>query len=225
MLTGLANLLASHDLPAVAPTDPLPLLIGWLADAQRSGRYDDANAMTLATATADGAPSARIVLCKAIEDAPPAIVFYTSYESRKGRELEANPRAAAVFHWPHAKRQARIEGVVARVTPEESDAYFRTRPLLSRIGAVASHQSAALGSRTELLEAAMKVAGHAALRGGVERPEHWGGYRLNMTALELWSAHEGRLHDRLRWRRAAAERMPETAGLTRPTWMAERVSP
>lgn len=197
----LANLMVSHDLPDTPPPSPLPLLLAWFEDARARGAYADFNAMTLATADASGAPSARIVLCKAIEESPPAIVFYTSYESRKGRELESNPRAAALFHWPHAKRQARVEGVVERVSDAESDAYFRTRPLLSRIGACVSLQSSPIDTNAALVAAALERAKSAALAGEIERPPHWGGYRVHMRAVELWSAREGRLHDRIQWTR------------------------
>lgn len=201
LIEALTSMLACHDLPEPLPQDPMPLLLEWFEDARQSERYDDFNAMTLATATPDGSPSARMVLCKAIEPTTPAIVFYTSYASRKGRELEANPRAAAVFHWPHAKRQARIEGPVQRTTPEESDAYFRTRPLLSRIGASVSPQSRAIGSRQAIIAEAMRIAASKALGMGPDRPVDWGGYRIMAQRVELWSAGNGRLHDRAEWLR------------------------
>lgn len=204
LVDALTGMLACHDLPDLLPDDPMPLLLEWFEDARRSGRYDDFNAMTLATATPDGVPSARVVLCKAIEPQMPAIVFYTSYASRKGQELEANPRASAVFHWPHAKRQARIEGPVRRTTDAESDAYFRTRPLLSRIGAAVSPQSRAIGSRQAVLAEAMRIAASTALVKGPERPQDWGGYRILPERVELWSAGSGRLHDRAEWLRRDA---------------------
>ncbi len=200
----LTGMLVCRDLPDLLPDDPMPLLLEWYEDAYRSERYDDFNAMTLATATPDGVPSARVVLCKAIEPQTPAIVFYTSYMSRKGHELEANPCAAVVFHWPHAKRQARIEGRVQRTTDAESDAYFSTRPLLSRIGAAVSPQSRAIGSRQAVIAEAMRIATSTALVGGPERPQDWGGYRLLPQRVELWSAGSGRLHDRAEWLRRDA---------------------
>lgn len=217
--SALTHLLSCHDLPEPPPGDPMPLFAAWSADAHSSGRYDDPNAMTLATCTPDGEPSARMVLCKAVEIAPPALVFYSSYESRKGRELESNPRAAATFHWPHAKRQVRVEGKVERVSVAESDAYFRSRPLMSRIGCTVSHQSTPIASRAELVSAAVKLASHAALTGSLPRPEHWGGFRLHIRTLELWSAREGRLHDRVRWTRSGA--VSETV----VAWRSERLSP
>ena len=198
----ITELLGAHDLPAQPPHDPMPLLLEWWEDARTRGGYADHNAMSLATATPDGFPSARIVLCKSIESDPPALVFFTNYESRKGRELDANPRAAALFHWPHAKRQVRVEGSVRRVSDEESDAYFRTRPLLSRIGACVSRQSEPIESSQALVAAAMRKARSAMLEGDIQRPPHWGGYRVLIESVELWSAREGRLHDRVRWTRA-----------------------
>ena len=199
LMDALTGVLSCHDLPEHLPEDPMPLLLEWFEEARRCERYDDFNAMTLATATPGGVPSARVVLCKAIEPQTPAIVFYTSYASRKGQELEANPRAAAVFHWPHAKRQARIEGAVRRTSAEESDAYFRTRPLLSRIGASVSPQSRAIGSRQAVIAEAIRIAASTALGMGPDRPADWGGYRIVAERVELWSAANGRLHDRAEW--------------------------
>ncbi len=201
VVRALTGLVACRDLPEPLPEEPMTLLIAWYAAARDSGVYDDFSAMTVATATPDGTPAARVVLCKAIEHDPPALVFYTSYESRKGRELTANPRAAAVFHWPHAQRQARIEGPVMRTSDQESDAYFRTRPLLSRIGARVSPQSAAIGSRETVIAEALKIARAAATGEPIERPAWWGGYRILCRRVELWSAREGRLHDRAVWSR------------------------
>lgn len=215
IISSLSSLVACNDLPDPLPSDPMPLLAAWYEDAKHSGRYDDFNAMTLATATPDGAPSARIVLCKAIEMERPALVFYTSYESRKGEELEANPRAAAVFHWPHAMRQARVEGRVVRTTDEESDAYFRTRPLLARIGANVSPQSRAIESREGVIGEALRIGAQAALGAELRRPAHWGGYRIIPERIELWSAASGRLHDRALWRRN-----PDTDA---PSWSACRL--
>ncbi len=201
LIDSLTGLVTCDDLPEALPPGPMALLVDWFEQARRNERYDDPNAMALATATPDGVPSARIVLCKEIETSPAALVFYTSYESRKGRELEANPHAAGVFHWAHEKRQARIEGTVVRSTPEESDAYFRTRPLLSRIGAAVSPQSREITSRQRLVSDAIKLGTRSALCGELERPPHWGGYRILINSVELWSARSGRLHDRARWTR------------------------
>ena len=216
LLSAITSLLACHDLPEIPPADPMPLLLEWYRDAQQRGRYDDFNAMTLATATPDGRPSARVVLCKTVEPDPPAIVFYTNYLSRKGHELDANPRAAAVFHWPHAKRQVRVEGTTERVSDAESEAYFDSRPLLSKIGASAGIQSQHLKSRNELIAAAIKIATAAALTGSIARPKHWGGFRMHLDSVELWSAREGRLHDRICWKRPSSG--PSTV------WTPERLS-
>jgi len=216
LLSAIGRLLASSDLTDPPPPDPVSILLRWFQEARDCRRYEDFNAMTLATASSDGAPSARTVLCKDIENQPPALVFFTSYISRKGRELEANPRAAAVFHWPHVGRQARVEGEVVRTSDEESDAYFRTRPLLSRVGASVSRQSQPLSGRSELLDAAMAAARSAAVC-GTQRPPHWGGFRLLISRMELWAAGSGRLHDRIAW---TAERCDR-----RILWKAQRLWP
>lgn len=213
----LTRLTACRDLPNPLPHEPMTLLTAWFDDARSRGDYEDFNAMTLATATPDGRPSARVLLCKAVEVDPPALVFYTNYESGKGRQLATNPRAAAVFHWPHAKRQVRVEGTIRRTTAEESDAYFDSRPLISRIGAIVSPQSQVIESRETLIAQALRVAGRAVLGAGLRRPDHWGGYRLLIESLELWSAAEGRLHDRAIWHRLGA-----SAG---DGWRAERLAP
>lgn len=182
--------------PEPLPPDPVAILSQWLDEA--AGVVEgDFNAMVLATATPQGMPSARVVLCKQIETTPPAAVFYTNYGSRKGRELEANPRAAGVFYWPSLTRQARIEGAVIRTTVKESDEYFRSRPLLSRIGAIASRQSEPLTSRTALAARVMRTAMRPGAAG--HRPPEWGGYRVLFDRIELWAADNGRLHDRAAW--------------------------
>lgn len=211
----LAGLDEYGDLPEALPADPSRHLVEWYEYARRNPGYDDFNAMSLATSTPDGAPSVRVVLCKSIEVSPLAAVFYTSYRSRKGRELEANPRAAAVFYWPHERRQARIEGDVVRATPEESDRYFRSRPLLSRIGAAASPQSEPLESRKRLVADAIRISARSALHCEVRRPSHWGGYRILVRSVELWTARRGRLHDRAMW----------TQSEDGEKWFAQRLGP
>lgn len=166
--------------------DPLVQFRRWLADA--TARVPEA--MALATATADGAPSVRMVLLKQADE--DGFVFHTSYESRKGRELEANPRAALLFHWDG--RQVRIEGAVERVTEAESDAYYATRPPGARAAAWAARQSEPVGSRTELEEAFARVT-------ETGRPTYWGGYRLRPESYEFWQHRDDRLHDRLRYER------------------------
>jgi pyridoxamine 5'-phosphate oxidase len=183
--------------------------------------------MVLASATPGGDPSCRVVLCKALEPDAGALVFFTNYDSRKGGELDANPRCSAVFHWDHAARQARVGGAAARVSAEESDEYFRSRPLLSRLGAWASDQSRPLAARTELLTRTREVMRrfgvtplHLVSPAGapeIPRPPHWGGYRILLDSVELWLGGSGRLHDRARWTRTLA-------GSPSP-WAATRLQP
>jgi pyridoxamine 5'-phosphate oxidase len=172
--------------------DPLRQFERWYAEA--SAVEDWVERMAVATADAVGAPSVRMVLLKSFDER--GLVFFTHYTSRKGRELAANPRAALLLYWASLGRQVRVEGRVERVSAEESDAYFATRPPAARTGAAASRQSEVLGSRDEL-DAAV-----AALR-GVEavRPETWGGYRVVPEAWEFWQHRDDRLHDRFRYRR------------------------
>lgn len=194
----------AREIPEPPPREPFGVLARWMEGAAACGVYKDPWAMTLATATREGRPSARVVLCKGVDAARGTLTFFTNYESRKGRELGENPYAAAVFHWPHAGWQARVEGAVERVSSAESDAYFETRPLLSRVGAVVSPQSREIASRGALLAKVGALAGLAAAGRRVERPSHWGGYRIVAEEVELWAAAEGRLHQRVQWRREGA---------------------
>jgi pyridoxamine 5'-phosphate oxidase len=183
---------------ATADRDPLELFREWFAAAVAAGIFLP-EAMTVATATAGGAPSARMMLLKGVEDG--GFVFFTNYESRKAAEIEANPRAALVFHWPVLERQVRVEGTVARLDPAASEAYFRTRPRGSRIGAWASRQSAALADRAEL-EAQVREHEARFAGGEVPLPPFWGGFRLVPERIEFWQGRLNRLHDRLRFERA-----------------------
>lgn len=173
-------------------SDPLRQFESWFAAARDAG-LGVPEAMALATATPDGAPSARMVLLKGVDER--GFVFFTSYESRKGPELEANPRAALLFYWQPLGRQVRVEGPVERVSAEESDAYFASRPPGSRAGAAASHQSQPLADRAELERAV------ATLGDDVARPEWWGGYRVRPERYEFWQHRENRLHDRFLYER------------------------
>lgn len=180
---------------AHAGDDPHALADRWLADAVAAGVHEP-NAMALATATPDGAPSVRIVLLKGLS--PLGADFFTNYDSRKGLELAANPRAAAVLLWHQLFRQVRIEGAVSRLSPAESDAYFLSRPEGSRISAAASPQSAVVSDRREL-----ELRWHHADEAGAvaHRPPFWGGYRIDVDTFEFWHGRENRLHDRLRFTR------------------------
>jgi pyridoxamine 5'-phosphate oxidase len=189
--------------------DPFALLTEWLADARRT-EINDPNAMTLATIGLDGAPDARIVLLKG-QDAR-GLVFYTNYESRKVTQLSADPRATLVFHWKSLQRQIRVEGRVEAVTPEEADAYFVSRPRLSKLGAWASDQSRPLAERAELerrlAEAEARFPGD-----DVPRPPHWSGFRLVPSRFEFWREMPYRLHDRLVFSRGAEEDVWSTGRL------------
>jgi pyridoxamine 5'-phosphate oxidase len=172
--------------------DPILLFKKWLSDAQKAGIHN-AEAMTLATASRDGAPSARIVLFKGILRG--AFSFYTNYESRKSRELDTNPRAALAFHWDSFERQIRVEGRIERATAAESNRYFASRERASQLGAWASRQSETLKDRAELDARLVEIENRFA-RGKVPRPEFWGGYRVVPTQIEFWQGKAHRLHER-----------------------------
>jgi pyridoxamine 5'-phosphate oxidase len=192
--------------------DPVEQFRTWFSAAAGKSGIELPETMVLATATADGAPSARAVLLKGVDER--GFVFFTNYESRKARELAENPRAALVFLWGPLGRQVRVEGDVARLPAAESEAYFRTRPFGSRVGASASPQSAVVPSR-EAFEArvAELTAKYAGREDELPLPPTWGGFRIAPTSIEFWQRRDDRLHDRLRYRRADGG------------WIVERLAP
>jgi pyridoxamine 5'-phosphate oxidase len=214
-------------LPEPLPDSPLELFTSWFAEARARAVQPNPDAMVLATVGADSNPSARIVLCKRI-DPSGYLVFFTNYESRKGRELGEHPRAAVVMHWDVMHRQVRIEGPVVRSPVEESDEYFASRALPSRVGAWASRQSEPLPSRAALAREVEKYSQQfgidpVAQTGHVPRPPHWGGFRMWIERLELWVEGPGRIHDRAAWTRDLRPRDAFTfdAG----PWRATRLNP
>jgi pyridoxamine 5'-phosphate oxidase len=201
---------SSEDGPDARPgNNPLDRVREWFEEAAASGLIE-AERMALATATPDGRPSVRIVLLKGIDD--DGIQFFTNYGSRKGRELDANPRAAATLYWQPLYRAVRLEGAVARMSPEESNAYFATRPRGAQVGAWASAQGSVLQDRAELDEHVRAVEERFPRE--VPRPDFWGGYRLVPVAVEFWQGRPDRLHEREHFLRGADG-----------TWRSELLSP
>lgn len=200
-------------MPELRKTDlaaePLEQFRRWYAEAETSGMRAP-QALALATATKDGAPSVRMVLLKSADER--GFTFFTGYASRKAGEVDANPRAALLFHWEPLGRQVRIEGRVERVSAQESDDYFATRPRGAQLAASASRQSSVLRNRVELDERVAELDRQHAHR-DVPRPEHWGGYRLTPETYEFWQHRDDRMHDRLRYRRSGGG------------WTIERLSP
>lgn len=179
-----------------AGDDPFGILARWLDDA-RASELNDPEAMSLATVDESGLPNVRVVLLKDID--PDGLVFFTNYESVKGRELDGAGKAAIVLHWKSLRRQVRARGVVERLPADRSDAYYTSRPLQSRLGAWASQQSQPLESRAHLMAEVARMA--AAKGANPQRPPYWGGYRLVPSELEFWADGQFRLHDRFRWER------------------------
>lgn len=208
-------------LPEPLPADPLSIAADWLAEALGRREQPNPNAMVLATVDASGRPSARVVLCKEIDARAGCLRFYTNYRSRKGRDLEANPRAAVVLHQDHLNRQLRIEGLVRKASAADSDRYFASRPRDSQLGAHASQQSQPVASRAALQAQFDATAGRFAGQ-EVPRPPHWGGYELWADAVELWVQGAARLHDRALWTR---ELHPGNGTPAAGPWTAVRLQP
>jgi pyridoxamine 5'-phosphate oxidase len=211
-MTSIADLRKSYERAeldeASAHGEPIEQFRRWLDEAI-AAQVPEPNAMTLATVGAGGRPSTRVVLIKGFDAR--GIVWYTNFESRKGRELAANPQAALQFHWVELERVVRIEGRVEKVDDAEADAYFASRPLDSRIGAWASPQSQVIGSRAVLVANAARYSAQFLLQ--PPRPPHWGGFRLAPDTFEFWQGRRSRLHDRLRYRLDAG------------AWLRERLAP
>ena len=215
-ISNIADLRKSYERAALneqdSNADPRLQFDLWLNEAIQ-GELPEPNAMTLATVDHDMRPSTRVVLIKGVDER--GLVWYTNYNSRKGQQLAGNPFAALQFHWVELERVVRIEGVVERVSDEESDAYFHSRPLDSRIGAWASPQSEVISGREVLVGAVAKYGAQFLLK--PPRPPHWGGYRLKPTRWEFWQGRKSRLHDRLRYTQ------PE--GDSHGQWLRERLAP
>ncbi|MEN7343213.1 MAG: pyridoxamine 5'-phosphate oxidase [Pseudomonadota bacterium] len=214
--------IAEEFLPDELPTNPMETVAQWLAAARAAANQPNSNAMTLATADPEGRPSARIVLCKHFDADAGTIDFYTNYQSRKGGEIANNSFVAVVFHWDHQGRQVRIEGQIEKLSGENSDAYFASRPRDSQIGAWASDQSQPVPDRKTLIE---KFASNQErfddASASIPRPPHWGGYRIHAAACELWVEGSGRVHDRARFVRT----LDASAGYESGRWMGQRLQP
>ena len=204
-------------LPEALPSDPLPLVADWLAEA--AARVRNSTSMALATVDPDGRPTARMVICRGFDVRAGWVVFYTDRDSDKGAALAAHPRAAVIFHWDVVERQIRMEGPVTHAPDADSDAYWASRPPDARVAATASEQSRPLASRALLLA---RVAELAARPGEVPRPKRWGGYRIWADRVELWVGQPARVHDRARWVRTLTA---DGDGFAGGPWSATRLMP
>ncbi len=222
----------SPGLPDPLPENPVELLETWQREAIHASNTPNPTAVVLATSSADGDPSARVVLCRGLDGANGTMTYFTNLVSRKAADVGANPRAEVVFFWDHDSRQARMHGPVTAVDEAEAQAYFASRPLLSRLGAWASDQSQPLESRAALAEKLLAVMDRFGVSltdlalsrhtPNVPKPPHWGGFRLWTDRVELWTMGAGRLHDRAEWRRTLTAR-PE--GFEGTPWRSTRLCP
>lgn len=223
-------------LPDVLPNDPMHWVAAWLTDAKEKAVKRNPNSMAIVTVGSDARPSARMVLCKDFQADAGYLVFYTNYESNKAQQIDENPNVAALFHWDQLGRQVRIEGIAVRSPAEESDAYFATRDWGSQIGAWGSDQSRELESRNALLaqvgKRALKLGVNVAKnlqsivgsdRPTIERPPHWGGYRIWARRVELWIEGSDRIHDRARWERELKH--TDDAAFEVGEWSGNRLQP
>ena len=226
----------AQQLPVELPLDPMHWADAWLKEATAAGVQRNPNCMTLSTVAASGHPSSRVVLCKGFVPDPGYVVFYTNYKSRKATELATNPQAAALLHWDALGRQVRIEGIAVRSPVAESDAYFATRDRGSQLGAWGSDQSSPIASHEALIEQIRRRAGRLGLTldavtqapigkdaPDIGRPDHWGGFRLWATTVELWIEGRNRIHDRARWQREIVRASGDKFSVT--PWSGTRLQP
>lgn len=211
-------------LPANLPANPMLWLDAWMSRARQQEVQPNPNAMTLATTDAKGRPSARIVLAKELDVERGVVVFFTNYRSRKGNEIDANPKVSLVFHWDTLGRQVRVEGIAVKAPHEVSDTYFASRDRGSQLGAWGSDQSQPIASREGLLEQLERRS--AKVAGGnepISRPPHWGGYLIWASAVELWINGANRVHDRARFERALSAAGDNAFGAS--PWTGTRLQP
>lgn len=225
MSNAIADIRKDYKLASLEEADvasnPIDQFTRWWNDAVAS-QIDEVNAMTLATVNTAGAPVARIVLLKGYN--PEGFIFFTNYESDKGKNLAQNPNAALVFFWKELERQIRIEGTVQKISAEESDRYFNSRPASSRIGAWASPQSAVIENRLVIEQNVERYTSIFA-NDSIERPDHWGGYIVKPTSIEFWQGRSSRLHDRIRYKLETSGYNAATDTRTDANWKIERLAP
>lgn len=225
MSNAIADIRKDYKLASLEEADvasnPIDQFTRWWNEAVAS-QIDEVNAMTLATVNTAGVPAARIVLLKGYN--PEGFIFFTNYESDKGKNLAQNPNAALVFFWKELERQIRIEGTVQKVSTEESDRYFNSRPASSRIGAWASPQSAVIENRL-VIEQNVERYSSIFANDSIERPDHWGGYIVKPTSIEFWQGRSSRLHDRLRYKLETNDYNAATDTRTDANWKIERLAP